>query len=404
MLTNLVSVLLGYLIGSILPAYFLARWLGGLDIREVGTCHAGTTNIKRCLGLLPAIPTAIYDTLKGVAAIAIAIYGLNTSELVAYLSGLAAIAGHVFPFYIGFRGGRGAATATGILLFNLYKILPASGNLAFFAQDVGIILFVIITVLLISRKEDLLSVMVLPLLSYFLVLRFPFNLELIFTLIVIAYLLLISLSNIMKFRLVKIDARLYPDFRLWRMLMRPAAMAFPALSFRLSKTSLVTLLGSVLAVFFAIDLARLSHAGINRLLLKNIRRMKAVFKEKEEARVSSMTLFLLGCFLSFLLFERKIAVASVTFLIFGDMAAKVFGLGYGKHRLFSKTLEGTLAHLMACIVAGYILYLHIDIPLIVALLGGITASLVEVLPFGVDDNLTVSVISGAVMVIVLYFF
>lgn len=65
-----------------------------------------------------------------------------------------------------------------------------------------------------------------------------------------------------------------------------------------------------------------------------------------------MTLFLLGLFLSFLLFPHKIAVAAVTFLIFGDLAAKLFGIVYGRRRFFHKTVEGTVASFMACVVAG----------------------------------------------------
>lgn len=395
----LTSVALGYLLGSVLPGYLIVQWLKGVDIRQVGSRHAGTTNVMRCAGLWPAAVTAVYDTIKGVLAIQVSLHFLGVSQWVAFLSGICSVAGHIFPFYLGFRGGRGAATATGILLFGLYELFPSCASYTLLAHDVGVILFVIFSILFITRNDDLLAMTVLPLLMYFLVLRFPPAPELALVMAIVAFLFVLSLSGVIVKRPLKIDVSAHPDFRLWRVVIRPVAMAFPFLSFWLSKTSLITLVGSVLALFLAVDIARLSHSGLNRLLVRDIGRALRVFKEKERSRLSSMALFLMGCLLSFSLFERTVAVATVTFLIFGDVAAKILGLAYGRRPLFHKTVEGTLAHLMACTVAAYLLYLHLGLSLPVALAGGVAASLAEALPFGVDDNLTVPVISGFVMVI-----
>lgn len=103
----LVAVLIGYLLGSFSPAYFLTKWILGIDIRSVGLHHAGTTNVLKNVGLWPAVLTATYDLAKGVLALKLS-FLLGFPEHVCFISALSAIIGHVFPFYLQFRGGRGA--------------------------------------------------------------------------------------------------------------------------------------------------------------------------------------------------------------------------------------------------------------------------------------------------------
>ncbi|MCX7786015.1 MAG: hypothetical protein N2201_07355, partial [candidate division WOR-3 bacterium] len=262
-----------------------------------------------------------------------------------------------------------------------------------------VILLVIAIVWFISRTQELLSITVLPLFIYFLILRTPFNWILITTLVIAGYLLYLGISNIIRFQLLKIDTEKHPDLRLWRKLLRPAAMAFPILSFFISKLTLITLIGTVLAIFFFLDFSRIISRRVNQFFLKDIGKVFKMFKEKESVRMSSMTLFLMSCFLCFLLFEQKIAFTAVTFLIFGDMSAVMLGLVYGKTKLFNKTLEGTLAHFMACFVFGYIIHIYLPISLLTIFVGSLTATFIEVLPIAIDDNLSVPIISGAIMTI-----
>ena len=100
---SVLSVIIGYLLGAILPSYIFDK-LKGIDIREEGTKNAGTANTFRVLGLPYAIPTALYDTVKGLLAMLIA-YSLGANLFFMQLSGIAAIIGHIFPFYIKFRWG-----------------------------------------------------------------------------------------------------------------------------------------------------------------------------------------------------------------------------------------------------------------------------------------------------------
>ena len=112
---------LSYLLGAFPSGVVIGRVLKGIDIRQHGSGSAGATNAWRVLGWRLALPIAVIDVGKGIAAAAgIARLPLGPLpldfEVVAILCGLAAVSGHVFPIYIGFRGGKGVATAGGMLI------------------------------------------------------------------------------------------------------------------------------------------------------------------------------------------------------------------------------------------------------------------------------------------------
>ena len=113
--------LIAYLIGSINFAIIFSKKFAGFDVREKGSKNAGTTNVLRTVGKGAAALTLICDILKGVVAVLIAmlaakIWQGTDIEILKYLAGLFAIIGHTFPVYYGFKGGKGVATALGILL------------------------------------------------------------------------------------------------------------------------------------------------------------------------------------------------------------------------------------------------------------------------------------------------
>lgn len=112
---TLLLALAGYLLGSISFAVLLVRKRTGKDIRQEGSGNAGATNVLRSHGKGLAIAVALADVAKGAAAVLLA--RLFTAEpRVAAAAGLAAIVGHVFPLFYGFRGGKGVATAVGAFL------------------------------------------------------------------------------------------------------------------------------------------------------------------------------------------------------------------------------------------------------------------------------------------------
>jgi glycerol-3-phosphate acyltransferase PlsY len=391
---SILSIILGYLLGAILPAFIFGK-LKGIDVREEGTRNPGTTNAFKVLGLPYAIPTALYDTLKGLLAMLVA-FSLNVNPIIWQLSGLMAIVGHVFPFYLKFRGGQGNATATGLLLFYLVNYLTASFEL-FHVLLLLLVLVIIFTY--ISKAGSLLPVILFPLLGYSVFIIYPTSEFNIFFVLILVHIAIIGMYKVItEKKLVITDETFLSSW--WRVAIRPLSLLFLIFVF-IDRNLGLYVIGIVSLFFIALDLFRFLHKRTNVLLTEKV---KAIFRKGEERRFSTMTLFLISTFLTVLFFELEIAITALSFLVFGDMFAKIFGLAYGRHRIFEKTLEGTLAYIGVVIALGYILNTSLDIPLIVLISGGVAAPLLELLPIGINDNFTVPIISGAVMSAVKIFF
>lgn len=103
-----------YLLGSISFSLLVVRWLEGTDIRSLGSGNAGATNVLRATGKGPAVLVLLLDVAKGALAVWMA-RALEAPGPVVGACAVAAVAGHVFPVYYGFRGGKGVATATGAM-------------------------------------------------------------------------------------------------------------------------------------------------------------------------------------------------------------------------------------------------------------------------------------------------
>lgn len=115
MLLGILSIIIGYLLGSIPTAYIVARKRKGIDIRNVGSRNMGAANVMREIGTREGIFVGLIDIAKGAGAILIA-QTLNISELWVFGAGFAALVGHNFPVFADFRGGKGSATVIGIFL------------------------------------------------------------------------------------------------------------------------------------------------------------------------------------------------------------------------------------------------------------------------------------------------
>ncbi|MGI5835029.1 MAG: glycerol-3-phosphate 1-O-acyltransferase PlsY [Chloroflexota bacterium] len=112
----LIVGLLAYLLGSIPTGYVIARFRGNVDLLQHGSKRTGATNVLRTMGWKAAAPVFAGDFLKGVAAVILArliTQGDPTGDVVA---GLAALVGHNYSLYIGFKGGRGVTTGLGALV------------------------------------------------------------------------------------------------------------------------------------------------------------------------------------------------------------------------------------------------------------------------------------------------
>jgi glycerol-3-phosphate acyltransferase PlsY len=105
-------VVVGYLLGSIPFAQLLAR-RGGLDLRRVGSGNVGAANVLRTRGMTAAIVVMLLDAMKGSCAVVIA-ERLTVGQATFMAAGLASIVGHIYPVWLGFRGGKGVATTAGV--------------------------------------------------------------------------------------------------------------------------------------------------------------------------------------------------------------------------------------------------------------------------------------------------
>lgn len=109
-------LLASYFVGAIPTSYLAGRIFRGIDLREHGSRNLGATNVYRTLGPRYAIPVGLVDIAKG--AVPVLVFGprVSDSELFALACGIAAILGHVFSVFVRFRGGKGVATAAGVML------------------------------------------------------------------------------------------------------------------------------------------------------------------------------------------------------------------------------------------------------------------------------------------------
>lgn len=109
--------LLAYLMGAIPTSWLAARLGAGIDLRQHGSKNLGATNVFRVLGWKYAIPVGVFDVAKGaVPVLVLAPLVESSQEWMPLAVGLTAILGHVYSAFVGFRGGKGVATAAGVVL------------------------------------------------------------------------------------------------------------------------------------------------------------------------------------------------------------------------------------------------------------------------------------------------
>ena len=127
MLAYIIVIVIAYLLGSISFSVIISKKMAGFDVREKGSGNAGSTNVLRSVGKKAAIITLICDVLKGVVAILVAyIIGLIFNDVdkpvLVQFAGIAVVLGHTFPVFFKFKGGKGVATALGVLMMINWNI------------------------------------------------------------------------------------------------------------------------------------------------------------------------------------------------------------------------------------------------------------------------------------------
>lgn len=117
--SGILSVVLAYFLGNISPAIILGK-LHGIDIKKVGSGNAGTTNVLRTLGKKAALITMAVDILKGFAAVKLGF--LMGGYTAGAICAVAAFCGHIWPCFYHFKGGKGVATAFGVIVAVNWKL------------------------------------------------------------------------------------------------------------------------------------------------------------------------------------------------------------------------------------------------------------------------------------------
>lgn len=127
-------LLLGYFAGSIPFGVLLTRWLRGVDVRAGGSGNIGATNVTRVAGKKVGALVLLLDAVKGSLPVGLALYLLPGEPRAHALVGLAAVVGHVFPVWLKLKGGKGVATALGVLV-----VLVPTAALAGAAIYIGVV-------------------------------------------------------------------------------------------------------------------------------------------------------------------------------------------------------------------------------------------------------------------------
>lgn len=130
---NLLCLAIGYFCGCISSAYIVGKFYH-LDIRNSGSGNAGTTNVLRTLGKLPALLTFVGDFLKAAIPVLIIRLFIGTPEnwyLLALYIGLGVVLGHNYPFYLKFKGGKGIAVTASVVTSTAHPLIILGGLLLF---------------------------------------------------------------------------------------------------------------------------------------------------------------------------------------------------------------------------------------------------------------------------------
>jgi glycerol-3-phosphate acyltransferase PlsY len=384
------AVLIGYSLGSLSPAYLLGRLVGGIDVRGRGGRDAGTRRVYQLLGLPAAALTALIDALKGIAAVLLARYAFAVPEPWIYLPGYAAVLGHIFPFYLRFRGGQGMATACGLFLFFCGQHLLRGW---FFYGSFLAVLAAAALVFAASRNTDLAALVAFAFLSIVTPLEVGLDPSGLGLSLLAWFMLAMSAWDCVRHGVFSFGTQ--REMKWWRVIARPFALLFIPIDRLFHRAPLLILLGALALIFSGMDLFRMATRF----------KLTQFFKSSEVKRFSSMTSFLVSIFIIFLVFPDTIPYQGLAFITIGDLFSKIIGLRFGKTGLLKgRTLEGSLGFVAGSFLTGWVVYTVLpNIPLYAVLAGPVFAAVVELFSGTLDDNFVVGIISSGFLYSLRYF-
>ena len=169
-------------------------------------------------------------------------------------------------------------------------------------------------------------------------------------------------------------------------------LIFPILYVFTTQHTAIIGVGCLLAFVLGIELLKVLFPAFRAMFMRIFSPM--LRSQEQKGGLTGATYYLIGSFLCILLFDKTLAIVCLCFLTLGDLFAALIGKQWGRIKLFSrKSLEGSLACFIVCAAVALLIGLH---P-VVAIAGALVATLIELLPTGVDDNVTIPVISGLAM-------
>lgn len=190
--------------------------------------------------------------------------------------------------------------------------------------------------------------------------------------------------------------------KLWRRLWHLVGGSFfHVLASFIPTSTLFISLGAVTALFIAWEIARFTFPNMNQWMVTYF---GVILKKEERFRPTGSTYLLLSSIAVFVLFDRYVAITSVLFLSIGDFMAAVIGEKFGRRRMFDKSLEGSFACLVSCLLIGLVMSrINQVLVLPAVIVGAISATLVELLPIPIDDNLTIPLFSAGIMTLTAFY-
>ncbi|UCH62790.1 MAG: glycerol-3-phosphate acyltransferase [Fidelibacterota bacterium] len=380
-----ISIALGYILGGILPGYFLAK-VRGFDIRKAGSGNPGVSNVAQTMGYPTAIMAGLYDVSKAPLAIFLA-KALGNVWLISYFAGLAALIGHLAPFYLRFQGGEGMSTAVGIVFWSSGMLLQINGQYAYAFILVLAVLIPVFLLRMYRGAAEVIEFALLPILVNAGILLCGLNIH--------SIMLLVACLYLIGHRIVKLMLAVIPDMSaeesklLWRKWLRPLAIVFPLGALYYRQYTLFLLL-AVFICFVVFEIIR---------FLTKYKRFPVPYRKTEESRISSMVIFLFAALLVLWFFPIGIATLAIMFVVFGDLMAWCIGITIRGRRFLDKTWSGMAACFVTCFTLAAIYSSLGLVALPVGLLGAISATAVEAAPLQ-EDNFVMPVASVIVMAIV----
>lgn len=334
----IIIFILSYLIGSISPGYLFCRLIKHKDLRKLQPKYnTGAVNTYYNVGPIFGIITALTDIFKGFLVMYLAFPYLIEPELTIF-AGFLAFLGHVFPAYLRFIGGSGIATLAGTTLYTII----------FFDQHYSVPKLLIFTAYAITVAEGL-------------------------------------RERLKKFNIIR---------KIYRLL----ALVIPIIYIAYGKNAVLEILIPLTLLVFTIDILRMHSKRLNAFITDYL---KFILKPKELNQISTTSLFLISSTIVILAFPRKAALLAIIFAVIGDLFAEVVGIMYGKNKILNnKTLEGTLACFVSCVISGLIFKNFIPIFNDMIVVGALAAALTELFSVKIDDNFTMPLITASILSII----